>query len=422
MSDGTKLKGKFTPEQTTQLYEDHFKNGTAYPVNSRKHKQRKVVQRIMTASGVLETTEWPGKYIPVVRILGEEIVISGETRRKGMVRDMSDTQRSYNYMRSASAERALLAPKAPIIGARGAFADPKWRDSNKKNFPYLEYEPIPGEPPPSRQPPVDISPGLVNEIQMCAEELKAITGIYDPALGNRANEVSGIAIRERKEESDVSNFHYTDNLARGQRFNGIILIDLIQKVYTGDRIVSILHGDGREERVQLNQPFMDDKGKQQNYDLTVGRYDAVVDVGPSYATQEKESAEGMLEFGKIYPESMPLMGDLVVKSMRWPNSEELSKRLQLALPPEILKGESPQIAQILQQSEQEKSQLQQVIQQLQQYAQQLQQALTDKQGETALKQREIERKEEETKNKHIEGMTKLEIDSNKDLGQFGAYM
>ena len=220
----------------------------------RDSTRRKVVQRLITGAEVLETNEWAGEYIPIVRCLGRETDIQGDVSIKGMVRDLKDPQRQYNYFRSASTERIALYSKAPWIGRKGTFKNPKWRNANTKNYAYLEYD---GDVAPQREPPPDVSPGFSNEVMVASEELKAVAGIYDAGIGARSNEVSGVAIDGRRSESDVSNFDFVDNLARAMTYTGKILVDLIPKIYTGPRAVRIVKPDGTEEAVQLNQQYFD---------------------------------------------------------------------------------------------------------------------------------------------------------------------
>ena len=68
-----------------------------------------------------------------------------------------------------------------------------------------------------------------------------------------------------------------------------------------------------------------------------GTYDVVVTVGPSFTTQRTEARQSMSEFIQYYPQSAPLIGDLYAKSMDWPGAEEVAKRLEFLLPPEIRK-------------------------------------------------------------------------------------
>jgi hypothetical protein len=388
-------------------------------IATREAEDREVKQRILTGAVVLDESEWPGKNIPIIRVYGREVDIEGRTYYKGMVRDLKDPQRMYNYFRSAETERYALYSKAPWIGPEGAFEDPRWRTANKKNHAFLEYK---GTISPQRDPPPDVSPASVHQIQIAAEEMKAVSGIYDAGIGARSNEVSGIAIDSRRGESDVSNFDFVDNLARAMTYSGKILVDLIPKIYSGQRMVRILKPDGSDEQVQINAPFLNQKMQQKNYNIENGRYDIAVDIGPSYATKREEAVNSMLEVLKAFPQAASVMGDLLAKNMDWPEADEISKRLKLLLPPEILQDENPAIKQALMMKDQEIAQLNQQMQMLISEAQRMGVELQNRDQKSQLDQADLMRKIKKDLMDHIEGMTKLEIDANKDLGPSGVYL
>jgi hypothetical protein len=164
-------------------------------------------------------------------------------------------------------------------------------------------------------------------------------GLQLASLGKKSNEQSGRAIVARQREGDVANFAYYDNLARALRYAGRVLVDLIPKIYDTPRIVRILNRDGTDKFVPVNQHF-EEQGKQQLFDLTVGKYDVQVSIGPSYTTQREESASNIFEFMKVVPASGPLMADLLVKNMDWPGADQIQKRLKLLLPPQIQADEA----------------------------------------------------------------------------------
>lgn len=388
-------------------------------ISTRTVEKRRVIQRIISGSEVLEETEWPGKYIPIIRVLGREVDIEGEQRLKGLVRDMKDAQRQYNYMRSASVERIALAPKAPWVGPEGSFQNPKWRTANKKNHAYLEYKPV-GNSAPWRDKPPEVSSGLVAEIQAASEELKAITGIYDAGIGARSNEVSGVAIDSRRSETDVANFDFVDNLARAMTYSGKILVDLIPKIYGTARMVRIVKPDGQDEAVQLNQAYIDPKTqRQRNIDLTAGKYDVAVDIGPSYATQRKEAVSSMLDVLKAFPAAAQVTGDLVAKNFDWPGADEIAKRLKLLLPPEILMDENPAFKQALMQKDQQIQQLAQQVQMLTAQAQQMAVEIQNKMVDAKVKEGDLRRKIAKDIMDHHVDMTDLELKAARDLTPAG---
>ncbi|MGE9239452.1 portal protein, partial [Escherichia coli] len=64
---------------------------------------------------VLEERDWAGKYIPIVRVVGNEWDVAGEMVTSGLVRNAKDPMRMINYYTSHEAEFLALAPKAPFM-------------------------------------------------------------------------------------------------------------------------------------------------------------------------------------------------------------------------------------------------------------------------------------------------------------------
>lgn len=393
--------------------QEYITEGEVDGFPSRKTTRSTVKQYIITGQEVLEENSWAGRYIPIVPVIGEELNIEGETYYRGMVTDMIDTQRQYNYWRTASTERVALYAKAPYIGFRGQFKSTKWRNANTKNYPYLEVEIMEDYPNlslPQRERPPDISTGIANEIQTCSQEFGAVSGIYEPSLGQESNERSGRALIQRQRAGDMATYHFVDNLARALTHAGRILVDLIPKIYDTSRIVYILHPGGEDEQIRVNEPYTDQNGKERMYDLKTGKYDVVVDIGPSFATQRQEASEAMLEMLKAFPEAAPIIGDLVAKNFDWPESDEVAKRLKTMLPPEILAGDNPQLQAILQRSEAEKGQLTQALQYMQQQINEKDLQLKSKDGELQLKAAELQRKYQEMMQDYMRDMTELELE------------
>jgi len=301
----------------------------------------KVTQYIMTGAEVLETVDWAGKYIPIIPVYGEELFVDGKRHISGIVRSSKDVQRMFNYWRSTSTELVALAPKAPYIGRKGIFDydAAKWATANTETHAFIEYD---GAEAPQRQPFAGIPAGVLQEAMNASDDIKRITGIYDASLGAKSNETSGKAIMARQREGDVSTFHYIDNLSRAIRHAGRILIDLIPKVYSTERIVRVLGPNGEQERVPLKKPVTvtkkGDNGEMESiervFDLSVGQYDLTVKVGPSFTSQREEAATQMIELIRAYPAAAPLIGDLLARNLDWPGADEIADRLKAMLPPQ----------------------------------------------------------------------------------------
>lgn len=361
-------------------------------LKKRKVTQKKVVWRMISATEVLETKDWAGKYIPIIPVIGEDIDVDGKRIIKGMVRDAQDPQRMYNYWASAQTEMIALAPKAPYIAAVGQIEGLKsiWDNLNITNYAYLPYNPVVNGgvalPPPQRQnvePPVQ---AMVQAMGQAADDLKAVTGIYDAALGARGNETSGKAINARKMQGDVSNYHYADNFSYSLLHLGRILIDLIPKIYDAPRVVRVLGEDGTSEYKKINQPSGEKnaQGIEKMYDVTAGEYDVVVDTGPSYKTKRQEDSELMAQMAQGNPELFKIAGDIIVRNMDLPGAQELSERIKKTLPPQL---------QDVDPSEEIPMKVKQELDQYGQLVEQLTQQLHRLQDEQDSKKLELESKE-----------------------------
>lgn len=292
----------------------------------------------INGSEILSKTDWLGRWIPIVPVIGDELDINGKRVLEGIVRHAKDSQRMYNYWASTETETIALSPRAPWIVAEGQIPPEyanQWATANSKNHAFLPYKPttVNGQlaAPPQRnvfEPPVQ---AITQARGLAADDMKATTGIYDAALGNRSNEQSGVAITRRNMQSQTSNFHFIDNLSRSIRHTGRILVDLIPKIYDTERAVRILGENGEEEVVQLNKMF-EKNGKTTLINLSAGKYDVTVDTGPSYATKRQEAVASMLDLTKAYPQAAQVAGDLMVRNMDWPGAQEIADRLKKTLP------------------------------------------------------------------------------------------
>ena len=297
----------------------------------RREDRVEIVQYIMTGDAVLEgPTVFPGRSIPIVPVIGEEIPIGDRVSRHGLIRYAKDAQRMYNYARSAQVEAGALQPKAPFMATTAMLEghEAVWKTSNTKNYPVLPYNPDPNAPgmAPQRMSPPVASQAWAQEIAQAAEDMKATTGIYDASLGNRSNETSGVAIRQRQMEGDTGTFVYIDNLARSIEYAGKLMIEIIPIVYDTDRVVRVLGEDDAESTARINAVI--DPPNERSYALGVGRYDVVVDVGPGYQTKRQESAESMQQFIQSMPNLGVYIADLYVSAQDWPDKDPIRNRIR----------------------------------------------------------------------------------------------
>lgn len=319
---------------------------------------------------IIEKTDWPGIYIPIVPVYGQELDINGKRVLEGIVRNAKDPSRMYDYWVSAETEAIALAPRAPFIAAEGQLEgyENEWESANRRNHSVLRYKPVALNgtpvPPPQRNTFEPAVQAITQARMLASDDIKATFGIYDASLGNKSNETSGVAIQRRNTQAQTSNFHFVDNLTRSIRHTGRILLDLIPKIYDTKRAARIIGEEGDQKIVMLNDPNFQENGKPAFYNLSVGKYDTTVDVGPSFASKRQEAVASMLDVTRAVPQVMQVAGDLLVKNMDWPGAQEISERLKKALPPGLAEDPNQKQQPIPPQIQTQMQQMGQMIEQL----------------------------------------------------------
>jgi len=326
------------------------------PLRTRESSKRVVKWMKTNGFEVLEERDWAGKWIPVVRVVGNEFEVDGEIHISGLVRNAKDAQRMYNYWVSQEAEMLALAPKAPFIGYGGQFEgyETQWKTANTQNWPYLEVNPDVTDgngsilPLPQRAQPPMAQQGLIAAKMGAADDIKATTGQYDSSIGATSNERSGRAILARERQGDTGTYHFVDNLARAIRYSTRQIVDLIPKIYDTPRIARIIGIDGETKMARIDpmQPepvreVRDQAGVviEKIYNPSVGKYDVVVTTGPSYLTKRQEAMDAMSQILQGSPQLWAVAGDLFVKNMDWPGAEELAARLRKTIDPKLLEDQ-----------------------------------------------------------------------------------
>jgi hypothetical protein len=340
MADGTSMFASDLPEPETMVAAnyDFARDEKGKPI-CRSSCRRVVEWFRINGKEVVDRRELPGKYIPVVRVEGNVLDVNGKVRRWGMVKNLMDPQRMYNYFKSQETARLALAPKAPWIAAMGQVENhAEWVDANRGAYSILTYDPVAGPdgatlPPPIRQAPIQADAGIVEAAQGAEHDLLAVAGMpHEPAQDHAGEVISGAALRERQALSDISHFQYYDNQAFSMSHTGRILLDLYSHYYDTERMQRIIGEDGVPQMVKINEKVRDPQTQailEIKNNLCVGRYDVVMDAGPGYETKRQEGVDSMLGLLKT-PLGEPIAkvaSDLVVRNMDFAGADDLADRL-----------------------------------------------------------------------------------------------
>ena len=397
------------------------------PVIANREDVEKYVQWTKcTSFKILEENEFLSDFIPFARFPGIYTDIEGKRYWKGVIRDMRDPQRSFNYWWSTFTETVGLQSKAPWLVAAGAIDgyEAQWWHANSSNQPYLLYNAVDesGQPlPPPQRNQLQAAPqGVIQGMQMAADHVKMSSGQFDASMGAQSNETSGRAIVARDRQSDNATYHYVDGAAAGVRHLGRILISAIPKYYDTKRVLRIIGEDGEIDTVSIDpeqkeavREIQDSSGEVRKiYNLNVGRYDVISTSGPSFNTRRQEAVEAMTTVLQGNPQMMQLIGDIWVRNQDWPGSEEMAERLKTLLPPQIQQLEAgqqqlpPQVQQAMQQMQAQMQQMGQALQMAQAEVQKLSAQQQSKAAEIEIKKMEVYMKQLDVETTKIEAAAK----------------
>ena len=353
----------------------------------RRVQMRKLERYKLTALEVLEEIECVGRYIPIVPVFGKTTNVDGTFFSRGIVQKAKDAQKMYNYARSVAVEVTALTPKQPYLVTPGMIKghEERWRNMMTSSDPVMFFNFDQGQKP-FREAPAQGSPALSQDAQLASADIQATTGIFEANLGQQGNETSGVAIRGRQYQGELTNYEYADQLSDAMELAGKICIDLIPKIYATDRQIRILGEDETEEVIAVNTPLQDMQTGEfiLTNDLSVGHYDIKMATGPSFSTRKQETAEQLSQIIAQNPDMSQLVGDILFKNLDLVGGDEVISRLRSA---GVKAG-------IIEPDEQEALALQQQMQQQQQIeAQAAQLELSMKQAEVMNEQSETRERE-----------------------------
>jgi hypothetical protein len=315
-------------------------------VSDERDSSRREVQWFkLNGTKVVERAILPGTWIPVVRCEGNAVDVDGKIMRRGMVETMIDPQRMIDYGEVAKIRRLGLTPQAPWVAAEGQLdGHPEWENANREPVPVLIYKAVTvqtdqGEqvlPPPQRQQPAQLEAGFAEFTNGMRSNLLAIAGMpNDPGQDTQGQVVSGRAIQRRQGLSDQSHFQYYDNQVLAIAHTWRIMLEWIPHYISTQRMQRIIGEDGMPKMTQVNQKVIEDGVSKVKNDLTVGRYDVVMDTGPGYDTKREEGSEALQNLMSVpaLAEIVAKVGaDLVFRSIDHPYMQELADRIAASTP------------------------------------------------------------------------------------------
>lgn len=356
----------------TAAWKDEVPEGIT-PIDTRPIVDHVVKCAIIDGSQVLEQTDWEGKYIPIIKVLGEELQpYDGERRSEGMVRPSIEPGRAFNVLVSKLVETIGHTPLQPLI------LDPEsiegWEDWYKlaatRAFPYLPQRSRGDDGREFREAHrPDVDPNLqpmAMAIGMFDQFIQSTTGVHDPSNGKSDPAIRSGKMQQALVAQDAhGTSNFIDNLARSVNYEGLIENDLLYPIYgKPGRIAKILNPAGEPESVMLHQPFTMAGGKPQavtmahptdatkqipapmgtpgmppeakTYVLTKDAgFNVAIKVGKNVDLRRDQLADFLGQLISARPEFMGEYGDMFFKALDVPDHEELAERAKVMLVPPV---------------------------------------------------------------------------------------
>lgn len=317
---------------------------------------------LIAGETIIDSTIWPGKYIPIVKCSGDYSVVDGVMDIKSHTRTMIDSQRMFNYNASSQVEFVALQGKTPWVGPAKAIEEHEslWNTANRTNHSYLPYNHVDDQgneiPAPVRQQPPSSAPAYADGMKTAFEQMAMASGQYQSNMGEQGNERTGAAIRGTQRKGETSTFHFVDNYAEALMYTGEIVLDLVPKVYDTKRIFKILADDGKDMEVIVDptakhvyQQRLDQNGRvvSKIFNPSIGLYSVAPSVGPAYGSRREDTRDALTLIITQAPQMTAIIGDLLMSVMDFDGAEEAAQRLRNMLPPQALgTGPSPQVQEL----------------------------------------------------------------------------
>lgn len=404
----------------------------------RKSWDKKVWSCVISGTDILtEPTEWPDPsdepIIPIIIVYGRKIVVAGKVHFRSLISDGLTIQQIHNFWITTVTEAMSLQPDAPYVATVDQVAGlDEWTDLSKK-VRVMRYKHDPhAAGPPQRQSPPQISQAVMGMPQYTKQSLRDVIGMQQASLGMQSNEKSGVAIQKRKQEGDTGKFSFVNNMSRGISLQVEILKNIAPKVIDTPRAVRTMGPDGSKNLVYVNGP---DPKTGEIIDLSKGKYDTTVTMGPQFNTQRDEARDALFQLlepaSKINPQGVAAIFPKIVKMLNIVDAAEIAKIFIATLPPNLQafyaqdqgKGEvkiPPEMMAQIQGIQQKLMQAQQVMQQQAQEIQKLQNEervkLAEIQGKQGIEKEKIQverekiMKEIRVKEMDIESRKMLELE------------
>lgn len=296
---------------------------------------------------VVEQTLLPIKRCPVIREVGELVMIDGKIYYQGMMKFVEGLLTQVNINQTTISERLARASQVDLISsARAAKGfEQIYAERHKKPMGYLPFNDLDeGGNPIAPPTPIDLT-AKTQDMQTTQDSainlIYTIVGTGKPGSEVQSN-TTAEAVLLRRKNSETPNAIYIENAAESHIQTGYVIIDFI----------SMIIG------VEINT------------------YDIIVESGPLHASSRRQSLAELVSLAQylqqVAPEAVKQLIPQMILSTELPNANQLSKEIAGVLGINV-----------------EQNNPQQAMQSMQQQLQAIQQQLAEKDGMLSQLQQQV---------------------------------
>lgn len=329
--------------ESSQVVGDLIRRTIPEVHGERMSKDYKIRQYVQTQNQIIEFTDWPSKYLPLIFVDGDSNFINGQQYTRSFIHEAKDAQRFVNYVGSEVASEIKNRRREQWIGTPDNIVGNElmWRNPElQMGILIAKSDPKTGAMP-QKMPPWELSQTMLVQYQRGCQDIREILGFSEnEAL--QGHDMSGKARRERKLEGAMSSYIWNDNLNQAIEQGGRVVLDLLPVIAgENERHMVISKSDGKTDSITLNKIVgeTEDGEKIRENSLDSGNYDIEIDTGPSFAVQKDIAIEFMQQTLQANPQAFPLIADLWAKNLDVQFMPQMAERFKTLVPPEILAKE-----------------------------------------------------------------------------------
>ncbi len=267
-------------------------------VRERGQMRRKVYRSVFTGQDFIEEERAiAGKFIPVISMYAYRNFVDGQETYFGLVRKLKDANRVFNANVSRMMETAASSGDSLPIFDRDEIRGLSSVWADKTNKTYLLKNPIYDangnrtHKPTEYLMPTAIDPNTAATSEIVTNFAQQLTGgapqdTVDP-------NASGKAINALRNRENLNTIPITQNIISAIRHSGRVYRSMAAEIYVEQRLKRTRAADGTPSIVHLNSHTMDQKAGRmvQTNDLSKGKYECDVEVGPQYESQREATVE-----------------------------------------------------------------------------------------------------------------------------------